>query len=208
MRAFARPAALALAALASVVVGCPAHEAVVESHYDSSAQDAASAPVDAAVADAQVVQAPPADPSMPPAPAFDADFTRRLRHLLDAIGTNNPALCHDVQLPRKAYAEDYATKDLARTWDRGVDAAFKKGLARLHRKQKRIELAFVSLDVPKPMALVPGREREGWRSSYWRVERTKLHARPVAQAPGDAKETVIDLASLVYWRGAWYVERL
>lgn len=211
MHAPARSAFVALAALATAitVVACPAHEAVVESHYDSgNVQDAGIAPVDAAVVDAQVAPAPTSDPDMPPAPAFDLDFTHRLRHLLDAIGTNDAALCHDVQLPRKAYAEDYATKDLAKTWDRGVDAAFKKSLAKLHRRQKRVELAFVSLEVPKAMTLVPGREREGWRSSFWRVEHTKLHARPVAQAPGDAKDTILDVASLVYWRGAWYVERL
>ena len=208
MRAPARVAALGIA-LAAAVVGCPPHDAPDDTRRDASVQDAsvAATPRDAAV-DPTPVTVVTTEPSMPPAPAFDLDFTHRLRHLLDAIGTNDAALCHDVQLPRKAYVEEYATKDLVKTWDRGVDAAFKKSLAKLYRRQKRVELAFVSLEVPKAMALAPAHERDGWKAPLWRVEHTKLHARPAAQAPGDAKDTVIDVASLIYWRGAWYVERL
>jgi hypothetical protein len=208
MRAAARSVWVVLGA--SLAIGCPPHDAPVETRRDASVQDAS---ISVASSDAGVVDAapPPLDttePPVPPAPAFDVEFTHRLRHLLDAIGTNDAALCHDVQLPRKAYVEDYAAKDLARTWDRGVDAQFKKSLGRLHRKQKHVELAFVSLEVPRAMEVVPAREHEGWRRPLWRVEHTRLHARPVAQAPGEVKDTLIEVGSLVYWRGAWYIERL
>lgn len=209
MRAPARLADFGIALAASLVVGCEARKAAPDTRREAGVQDASVAanPRDAGVEPAPVTVIT-TEPSMPQAPAFDLEFTHRLRHLLDAIVTNDAALCHDVQLPRKAYVEDYASKDLVKKWDRGVDAAFKKSLTRLHRKQKRVELAFVSLEVPKAMTLVPARARDGWMAPLWRVEHAKLHARPVAQAPGDAKDTVIDIASLLFWRGAWYIERL
>ena len=81
-------------------------------------------------------------------------------------------------------------------------------LAKLHRRQKRGELAFVSLDAPKTMELGAAHEREGWRVPLWRAEHAKLHAKPANQPPGETKDVVIDLGSLVHWRGAWYVDRL
>ena len=177
--------------------------------YDAAAVVQDAGPSDAAAPDAAVPLPLPLTPaSMPAGPSFDADFAHRLRHLLDAIATSDAALCHDVQLPRKAYVEDYATKDLSKVWERGVDAAFKKQLGRLHRRHRRTELTFVALEVPKPMEPTTPRERDGWRTPVWRIEHAKLHVRPAGPIAADAKDTWIDLASLVYWRGAWYVERL
>ena len=210
MRATARLAAFGIALAAVLVSGCETRKPVPEMRRDAGVQDASVSAAIArdAAADPTPVTVVTTEPSMPPAPAFDPEFTHRLRHLLDAIGNNDVALCHDVQLPRKAYVEDYLSKSLVKTWDRGADAAFKKSLAKLHRRQKRAELAFVSLEMPKAMTLLPAREHEGWTTATWRIEHTKLHAKPVAQAPGDAKDTVIDIARLIYWRGAWYIERL
>jgi len=208
----ATAAFLALGASCALGAGCTEKPGPTIARYDAGVQDASisDAGEDAGPA-ADAAPPPPAipvDPSMPAGPSFDVDFTHRLRHLLDAITTNDAALCHDVQLPRKAYADDYATKSLVKVWDHGLDAAFKKSLGKLHRKHKRLELAFVSLEVPKAMELAPAREREGFRVPLWRVAHAKLHVKPAGQLPGDAKDTTIDLGSLVYWRGAWYVERL
>ncbi len=197
--------------LAIALTGCREQSAPRTTRPDASVQDASIVVADASVPgdDAGVVAPAPAeDPAMPTAPAFDVEFTHRLRHLLDAISTNDAALCHDVQLPRKAYVDDYVSKNLVKTWDHGVDAAFKKALGKLHRRHRRVELAFVSLEVPKAMELTPAREREGFRVALWRVAHAKLHAKPTGQAPGDGKDISIDLGCLVYWRGAWYVERL
>lgn len=206
----ALPCLITLGVFATAGAGCPSKSGPTSAHYDAGIVDA-GALHDGGAADADAdVPAPviPDDPAMPPAPAFDLDFTHRLRHLLDAITANDAALCHDVQLPRKAYAEDYVSKNLVKTWDHGVDAAFKKTLGKLHRRQKRVDLSFVSLEVPKAMELAPAREREGFRVPLWRVQHAKIHVKPAGQPPGDAKDTTIDLGSLVYWRGAWYVERL
>ncbi len=210
MRARSRWAALGTALGAALVVACPTRGEPSDPRGDASMQDASivrDAAPDAALGPTPITVVTSA-PSMPAPPSLDPDFTHRLRHLLDAIGANDAALCHDVQLPRKAYVDDYASKSLVKTWDRGVDLAFKKSLARAHRRNKRVELTFVSLDVPKAMVLAPAREREGWTTPLWRVERAKLHARARTQAPGETKDIVIDIASLVNWRGAWYVERL
>lgn len=214
----AAPALASLALLAIAVGGCPKDE--VYPARDAAVVDAARLPPTStdggsdAASDAEA-SAPISKPTwvsdggMPLTPSFDVEFAHRLRHVLDAVAANDVALCHDVQLPRKAYTEDFAHKDPGKLFDHTLDVAFRKAIARLHKRHRNRELAFVALDAPHSMELLPAHESNGWREPTWQVRGAKIRAAVRGDlAPGEHKDVSIELGTLVHWRGAWYVERL
>lgn len=209
---------LVRAACLASLAGCPAEPEPLRVR-DAGARDAAvPTPRDAGAPDGDAsidagVDAVKMDWSMweggtPLSPSLDEELAHRLRHVLDAIAANNAALCHDAQLPRKAYVEDYAHKDPAKQFDRGIDPAFKKALARLHRRTRGHELTFVALDVPRGIEQLPIRDRDGWRVPTWSVRGAKIRATQRTHAPGERKDLTLDIGSLIYWRGAWYIEKM
>jgi hypothetical protein len=138
-------------------------------------------------------------------PELSPSFERRLKLLVDAIAHNTPESALPAFFPKLAYVQVKAIKDPGSDWERRLVAAFRRNIAEYHRHlgPNAETVTFVRLDLPEAKVkwIKPG--VEGNRVGYYRVTRAKL-----VVAKGDGREVVLELTSLISWRGEWYVVHL
>lgn len=179
-----------LAALASA--GCKENSDAAVS--DAAAQDAAED------ARPRYVEPPIDDSALPAASSEDLD--RRMRHLLEAIAQNEPALAADMLFPRDAYGIVRDASDPQKIWDTRVEAGFRRSIAHLHNRLTGIDRAkFVSFEIGRTIVQLSPKKNE-FNRPLWRVKHSKL------SFSIDGKERHLDIAELTAWRGAWYITRL
>lgn len=160
----------------------------------------AGAPVHEADARPRYVEAPIDDSALPAASSEDLD--RRMRHLLEAIAHDEPALAADVLFPRDGYGMVRDAADPQKIWDTRVEAGFRRAIAHLHKRLTGIERAkFVSFEIGRTIVQLTPKKNE-FKKPLWRVKHSKL------TFTIDGKERHLDIAEMTAWRGAWYVTRL
>ncbi len=168
----------------------------------------ASAPVDAGAADAEL-DAAPLDPGTlaqtkdrPAAsgPAFEA----RVRSLWEGIVNDDPERAMPFFFPKSAYEQTKAIVNPASDWKYRLVANYKRDVHVAHTKLGRqaTSARFVAIDVPDDHArwVEPG--EEGNKTGYWRVYGTKIRYEL------DGEPRVLDVTSLISWRGEWYLVHL
>jgi len=137
----------------------------------------------------------------------DPAFAARAKALWDAIVADDPDVATPAFFPVEAYKQVKAIASPEVDHKRRLLAAFARDIHRMH---ERLEAGpghasgatFVELDVPSERArwVDPGEESN--KIGYWRVYGTKLRY----QAAG--RPSTFDVASLISWRGEWYVVHL
>lgn len=165
-----------------------------------------SAPI---VADAAAEAEAPVDPGTLPqthdkpsasGPAFDA----RVRALWEAIVNDDPDRALPFFFPKAAYEQTKAITNPASDWKYRLVANYKRDVHAAHLKLGRqaTSARFVAIDVPDERArwVEPG--EEGNKTGYFRVYGTKLRY----ELDGDPR--VLDVTSLISWRGEWYLVHL
>lgn len=155
------------------------------------------------------VSAPPVDPGTLPqthdkpvasGPAFEA----RVRALWDGIVNDDPERAMPFFFPKSAYEQTKAIVNPASDWKWRLVANYKRDVHAAHLKLGRQATAakFVAIDVPDERArwVEPG--EEGNKTGYFRVYGTKIRY----ELDGDPR--VLDVTSLISWRGEWYLVHL
>ena len=166
---------------------------------DASPADATSDVVDAAAIDpgtlAQTEDRPRAEGTV-----FDA----RVQALWEAVVNDDPDRAMPFFFPKTAYAQVKAITNPESDWKYRLVAAFKRDVHAAHIKLGRqaTEARFVSFDVPEERAgwVDPG--EEGNKLGYFRVYGARLRYEI------DGEPRVLDVTSLISWRGEWYVVHL
>jgi hypothetical protein len=176
--------------------------------------DAATVAVPDAVVDGRVDAALPPAPGgdesgrLPqtharPEPAGDA-FDGRVRALFDGIARDDVARAMPFFFPLPAYAQVKAIANPAADWKARLVAHYARDIHALHLKlgPNAGRARFVAADVPMDRArwVEPGEEYN--RIGYFRVYGTKLRGEL------DGAPIVIDVTSLISWRGEWFVVHL
>lgn len=168
--------------------------------------NSASAPADAAAPDAAEdarprYTEPPVDDGALPAASSD-DLDRRMRHLLEALAQDEPALAADVLFPRDAYGTVRDASDPQKIWDTRVETGFRRSISHLHARLTGIDRAkFVSFEIGRTIVQLSPKKGE-FNRPLWRVKHSKL------SFTIDGKARHLDIAEMTAWRGAWYVTRL
>jgi hypothetical protein len=133
-------------------------------------------------------------------PAFEA----RVRALWDGIVNDDPERAMTFFFPKTAYEQTKAVANPAGDWKWRLVGNYKRDVHAAHLKLGRqaTSARFVAIDVPDPRArwVEPG--EEGNKTGYWRVYGTKLRY----ELDGDPR--VLDVTSLISWRGEWYLVHL
>ena len=175
-----------------------------DSHGDAAASDAA--PVDAggdgraAGALALALDAAPPDDSIPP--TSGDDLTARARHLLEAVGKDDPDLATDILFPRDGWLATRDAADPGKEWEKHVAAPFRKSVHTSARHHAEIDRAqFVSLELGHVVVQSTPR-RHGWKRPLWTVKGSRLTFLV------DGHTRTLSVREMTAWRGAWYVTRL
>ena len=138
-----------------------------------------------------------------PDPAGDA-FNARVRALFDGIARDDVARAMPFFFPLTAYAQVKAIANPAADWKARLVAHYARDIHALHAKlgPNADRARFVAADVPMDRArwVDPGEEYN--RIGYFRVYGTKLRGEL------DGAPVVIDVTSLISWRGEWFVVHL
>jgi hypothetical protein len=134
-------------------------------------------------------------------PTSSDELTGRAKHLLESIVEGNADLAQDIVFPRDAYISTHEGLDAAARWEKKVSAAFKKQIARLHKKKAMDRAQFVALELGHSVTQsTPG--HHDWKRALWRVRGSRL-AYVV-----DGKPYTISISEMVAWHGAWYVTKI
>jgi hypothetical protein len=133
----------------------------------------------------------------------DPQFVARMASLVQAVAVGRPALATGVFFPLAAYTQVKAISDPAADYQNRLLADFDQDIMSLHSEidPAGSTASLTSVSVP-PAAqwIVPGVEYN--KGSYWRVYGSVVHM-SVAGAPH-----FFGIASLISWRGQWYVVHL
>ncbi|HEY3818826.1 MAG TPA: hypothetical protein VGL81_16760 [Polyangiaceae bacterium] len=183
--------------LAAVLGGCKG------AHGETSAPDAA--PVDAG-ADARPAAATVPLDAAPPddsIPATSGDeLTARARHLLEAVGKDDPDLATDILFPRDGWLATRDAADPGKEWEKRVAAPFRKSVHAAARHHEELDRAqFVSLELGHVVVQSKPR-RHGWKKPLWTVKGSRLTFLV------DGHTRTLTIREMTAWRGAWYVTRL
>jgi hypothetical protein len=158
----------------------------------------------APVASSAPTVAPPDPATLPQThdrPADDGDALRsRAEALFEAIQNDDPDRAMTAFFPRPAYEQVKAITNPASDWKYRLVANYKRDIHAAHIKlgRKATAARFISLDVGQGARWVePG--EEGNKLGYWRVYGSRL------RFTVDGREHAESIASLISWRGEWYV---
>lgn len=135
--------------------------------------------------------------------ASGAGFDARMRALADAIVTDDPTKGLTSFFPVSAYKQVKKNTDPAGDWNNRLIAQFKVDVHDMHTRLGANASAakFMSVEVPNSATWVkPGEEYN--LLPYWRVYNTNLKF----DVNGTTKS--IPVASMISWRGQWYVVHL
>jgi hypothetical protein len=147
-----------------------------------------------------VLGAAPPDDAIPP--TSSDDLTGRARHLLEAIGKDDPDLAADIVFPRDAWLGTRDAEDPGKDWDKRVDSPFRKSVhALLHRHESLARAQFVGIELGHAVVQTATR-RHGWKKALWSVHGSHL------TYVVDGHTRTLSIREMVAWRGAWYVTRL
>jgi hypothetical protein len=177
------------------------------------ARASATAPVTAAPATATTVPATPsttiADPGLLPQTdakpdASGATFTAHVDALWSAIVADDPARAMPFFFPLSAYRQVKAISDPDGDWSSRLVAAFTEDVHAWHRQlganAAGAKLTAVTVPGDQAQWIPPGAEYN--LGSYWRVYGTTLRYEV------DGRAGTFNVASLISWRGEWYVVHL
>jgi hypothetical protein len=141
------------------------------------------------------------DEPQPSGPAFDAG----VRALWDGIAQDDPDRALPFFFPLSAYRQVKAIANPTGDWRARLVGHYARDIHALHAKlaPQLARAHFVSADVPMDRArwVEPGEEYN--KIGYWRVYGTKLRG-----ATDDGAPIVVDVTSLISWRGEWFVVHL
>ncbi len=205
-----------LASIALALVACSRGEPP-QLHGEGASDSIAPLPAppprttDAAATDAALeADAPaPVDPQTLPQThdkpsASVAAFDARVRALWEGIVNDDPELAMPFFFPKGAYEQTKGIVNPASDWKYRLVANYKRDVHAAHLKLGRQATAarFVAVDVPDDRArwVEPG--EEGNKTGYFRVYGTKLRYEV------DGEPRVLDVTSLISWRGEWYLVHL
>ena len=133
-------------------------------------------------------------------PAFDS----RVSALWDAIVSDAPERALPFFFPVDAYAQIKDVPNPAADWNGRLVAAFKRDVRALHARlgANAATATLGKLDVPSERARWVKPHEEMNTGSYWRVFGSRLHYEI------DGNDKFFEVASLISWRGEWYVVHL
>jgi hypothetical protein len=134
-------------------------------------------------------------------PTSSEELGTRMKHLVEAIGQDNPDLAKDLLYPRDAYRDLKDAKDPGKTWDKKVDTAWKRTVHRLHKRLKGSTPVFSSFAIGPGVELAKVKKND-LKKPAWRVRHSKL------AFTADGKTHTIEIAEMTAYRGSWYVTRL
>ena len=136
------------------------------------------------------------DKPAPSTPELDA----RARALWDAIVADDPAQAMPFFFPLGAYTQVKAISDPPSDWQQRLVAAYERDIHAAHATlgSAAPTATFDGLSVPDGAQWVdPGQEYN--KIGYWRVYGTHL------SYTADGRPGFFNLASMISWRGQWYV---
>lgn len=136
--------------------------------------------------------------------ASGAAFDARVAALWDAIVKDEPDHALPFFFPVTAYEQVKGIPNPASDWRRRLVAAYKRDIHALHKRlgEHATDAKFVRADVPQDRARWVEPNEESNTLGYYRVYGTRL-AYDI-----DGKERTLEVASLISWRGEWYVVHL
>ena len=195
----ALPTAWSLAFVALAATACDKSAAAGRAGVaDAAIGDASADAADARAAWA--VDAAANDDTVIP-PTSSDELTARAKHLLEAIVEGNADLAQDIVFPRDAYIATHEGLDAAARWEKKINAAYKKQIARLHKKRSMDRAQFVALELGHSVnESTPGHHE--WKKALWRVRGSRL-AYVI-----DGKPYTISIGEMVAWHGAWYLTKI
>lgn len=189
--------------LALLVAGC-GHDGVPASSSSASTDPPGTAAASTAGTTATTVD-PATLPQTDARPtAQGSPFEERARGLWDAIVADDPARAMPFFFPLPAYLQVKAIKDPAADWRSRLVAAYESDIHELHRRlgPGAAGAAYQGVTVPDSAVwVVPGKEYNA--QPYWRVYGSQLH-----YTSADGKAAAFPIASLISWRGEWFVVHL
>jgi hypothetical protein len=182
-----------------ILCGCKGGTHAGRGDSGAIAIDAGASARDAGSAGGVDASPPPDDTMLPPT---SEELTARARHLLEAIGDNDPMRASDILLPRDAWLAMRDAKDAGRDWDAHVAGPFERGVHALSRRYKGASHAqAVSLELGGAIVQVDPR-RHAWKKPVWTATGSRL------TFIADGHTRTLSIREMVAWRGAWYVTKL
>ena len=136
-------------------------------------------------------------------PATSSDeLTARARHLLEAVGKDDPDLATDILFPRDGWLATRDAVDPGKEWEKRVAAPFRKSIhSDAHHHAELDRARFVSLELGRAVVQSTPK-RHGWKKPLWTVHGSHL------TFVVDGHTRTITIREMTAWRGAWYVTRL
>jgi hypothetical protein len=175
-------------------------------HGEAAAPDAAidAAPIDAGPdgrSDAAVTVPDAAPPDDSILPTSSDELTGRARHLLEAVGKDDPDLATDILFPRDGWLATRDAPDPGKEWEKRVAAPFRRAVHVDSRHHEIDRAQLVSLELGRAMVRSTPRRR-GWKEPLWIVHGSRL------TYIVDGHTRALAIREMTAWRGAWYVTRL
>ena len=168
--------------------------------HGEAASDAAPADAGGDGRATGALDAAPPDDSIPP--TSGDDLTARARHLLEAVGKDDPDLATDILFPRDGWLATRDAADPGKEWEKHVAAPFRRSVHASARHHAEIDRAqFVSLELGHVVVQSTPR-RHGWKRPLWTVKGSRLTFLV------DGHTRTLSVREMTAWRGAWYVTRL
>jgi hypothetical protein len=131
-------------------------------------------------------------------------FLARIERLVAAIRADDPTLAEAAFFPKLAYEQVKAIPQPGKDYEQRLLGAFARDIHALHVKlgPAAKSLRLVGVDVPAAKVQWMAKGKEGNRIGYYRVVSSQLRlATDHALAP-------IRIASMISWRGEWFVVHL
>jgi hypothetical protein len=136
--------------------------------------------------------------------AIAPELDDRNKALWQAIVTDDPTVALPAFFPLPAYQQVKDLKDPTSDWHNRLLSAFDAEIHGYHKAlgANAAKAQYVSVDIPMANAQWINPHVEYNKIGYWRVYGTKLK-----YTVGGATQT-LNIASLISWRGQWYVVHL
>lgn len=193
---------LVVVALACALVGCKGCRGEAGFTDGGPGAEAGDAGADGRAGQAASLldASPPPDDSIPATSSEELDA--RARHLLDAIGKDDPDLAADILFPRDGWLATRDAADPGKEWEKHVANPFRKAVHAARRRHEELDRAqFVSFELGHAVVQATPR-RHGWKEPLWTV-----HGSRVTYLV-DGHTRTLSIREMTGWRGAWYVTRL
>jgi hypothetical protein len=146
-----------------------------------------------------VLDAAPPDDSIPS--TSSDELTGRARHLLEAVGKDDPDLATDILFPRDGWLATRDAADPGKEWEKRVAVPFRKAVHVDSRHHEIDRAQLVSIELGHAMVQSTPR-RHGWKEPLWIVHGSRL------TYIADGHTRTLPIREMTAWRGAWYVTRL